>query len=82
MTKRMVTTALELESLNKVKAPYEQKAKIIRSAKLPTSLYGCEVAPVNEAALGTLRTVVTKTVTFTFEQRFSDLTFATASHGP
>ena len=55
---------------------------MIRSAKLPKALYGCEVAPVNETALRKLRTAVTKTVTFTTEQRSSDLTFATASHGP
>ena len=77
----MVTTAAEMESLSKVKAPYEQKAKIIRCAKLPKALYGSEVAPVNDSALKTLRTVITKTVTFTTEQRSSDLTFATASHG-
>ena len=40
------------------------------------------MAPVKESALRTLRTVITKTVTFTTEQRSSDLTFATASHGP
>ena len=81
LTRRMVTTAAEVESLIKVKAPYEQKARIIRCAKLPNALYGCEVAPVNESALRTLRTVITNTVTFTTEQRSSDLTFATASHG-
>ena len=82
LTRRMETTAAELDSLDKAKAPYEKKAKVIRSAKLPKALYGCEVAPVNETALRQLRTAVTKTVTFTTEQRSSDLTFATASHGP
>jgi hypothetical protein len=68
--------------LNKVKAPYEKKAKILRSAKIPKALYGCEVAPVNETALRTLRTAVSRTLTFTTEHRSADLTFATASHGP
>ena len=82
LTRRMEATALEVDSLNKVKTPYEKKAKIIRNAKLPKALYGCEVAPVNETALRSLRTAVTRTLTFTTDQTSSDLTFATASHGP
>ena len=82
LTRRMEATAMEVDSLNKIKAPYERKANIIRSAKLPKALYGCEVAPVNETALRTLRTAVTRTLTYTTDQRSSDLTFATASHGP
>ena len=35
LTKRMEETAREVESLNKVRASYHTKAKIIRVAKLP-----------------------------------------------
>ena len=82
LTKRMEETAREVESLNKVKAPYQTKAKIIRAAKLPKGLYGCEVSPINETALRSFRTSITRALTYTTEQRSSDLTFATASHGP
>ena len=64
------------------KSPYEKKAAIIRAAKLPKALYGCEVAPANERALRTLRTSIAKCLTFTTSQRSADLTFATASAGP
>ena len=82
LTRRMEATANEVESLNRAKAPYQQQAMIIRCAKLPKALYGCEVAPVNETALRTLRTSISKTFTYTTDQRSVDLTFATASNGP
>ena len=82
LTKRLEETAKEVESLNRAKAPYPTKAKIIRAAKLPKGLYGCEVSPINESALRTFRTAITKTLTYTTDQRSADLTFATASHGP
>ena len=40
------------------------------------------MAPASEVALRTLRTSITKTLAYTTKQRSSDLTFATASHGP
>ena len=81
-TKRMLDTADDIERLNKAKAPYEKKAMIIRCAKLPKALYGCEVAPANETALRTFRTSITKALAYTTKQRSADLTFATASYGP
>ena len=81
LTRRMENAAKEVETLNKAKAPYEKKATIIRSAKIPKGLYGCEVAPINETALRTLRSAITRTLTYTTEQRSADLTFATSSHG-
>ena len=80
-TKRMKTTTEDIDRLNRVNAPYEQKAKVIRAAKLPKALYGCEVAPANELALQGLRTSITSAATYTTEQRSSDLTFATCSYG-
>ena len=53
LTKRMQETTNDVERLNRAKAPYEVKAKIIRCAKLPKALYGCEVAPANEVGLKT-----------------------------
>ena len=50
-TKRMRKTTEEVEILNRVKAPYDKKAMVVRVAKLPKALYGCEVAPANENAL-------------------------------
>ena len=73
---------MEAESLNRAKAPYEKKAKITRCAKLPKGPIRMRGCPINETALRTLRPVVTNTRTFTTDQRSSDLTFATASHGP
>ena len=81
-TKRMQKTTEDIDRLNRVNAPYEQKATFIRAAKLPKALYGCEVAPANELALQGLRTSIARAVTYTTEQRSSDLTFATCSHGP
>ena len=82
LTKRLEKVAEEMELLNQVKAPYGRKAMIVRSAKLPKALYGCEVAPVNERALRTLRARIAKTLAYTTEQRSTDLTFATCSNGP
>ena len=45
LTRRMENAAKEVETLNKAKAPYEKKATIIRRAKIPKGLYGCEVPP-------------------------------------
>ena len=59
LTQRMQETANEVEKLNRAKAPYEKKAMVIRAAKLPRGLYGCEVAPANEVALRALRTLRT-----------------------
>ena len=82
LTNRMQKVSDELEVLNRVKAPYSRKAMIIRSAKLPKALYGCEVAPANELVLQKLRTRLTKTLAYTTEQRSADLTFASCSGGP
>ena len=68
-TKRMKNATEDIDRLNRVNAPYEQKAKIIRAAKLPKALYGCEVAPANELALLGLRTSISRAVTYTTEQR-------------
>ena len=82
LTNRMKKTTEEVEVLNRMKAPYGKKAMIIRAAKIPKALYGCEVAPANENALRRFRTSITKTLAYTTEQRSADLTFATCSFGP
>ena len=46
-SERMRQTARSAGRLEKHKAPYDQKAKIIRSKKLPMGLFGGEVAPEN-----------------------------------
>ena len=48
LTQRLQKVAEEVDVLNKVRAPYQRKAMILRSAKLPKALYGCETAPINE----------------------------------
>ena len=82
LSSRLKKVADEVEILNRVHAPYEKKAMIIRSAKIPKALYGVESAPVNDKLLQTLRTRFTQALTYTTKQRSADLTFATCSHGP
>ena len=82
LTARVQNVADELEVLSRVKAPYARQAMIIRSAKIPKALYGCEVAPANEGSLQQMRARVAKTLTYTTEHMSADMTFATCSHGP
>ena len=82
LTKRMQERTNDIERLNKSKAPYGVKVEIIRCAKLPKALYGCEVAPANEVGLRALRTSNNNALAYTADQRSADLTFAVASYGP
>ena len=55
--------------------------ELIRVKYIPRGIYGCETAPINEAALKTLQTRIVDTLTFTTTRRAVDLTLAVASHG-
>lgn len=79
---RLQTVAEEVEILNKVQAPYEKTAMIIRSTKIPKALYGVEAAPVNERLLQVLMIRFKQALTYTTKQRSADVAFATCSHGP
>ena len=82
LSNRLQKVAEEVGVLNKIKASYERKAMVLRSAKIPKALYGCEAAPANERLLQVLRTKFTQALSYTTKQRSSDLTFATCSQGP
>ena len=45
------------------------------------ALFGCEVAPVNEGALRTLRSAIASCIAFTSSRKATDLTFAVGSRG-
>lgn len=81
LARRMLQVADETERLNRIKAPYVEKAALIRAKKLPTALYGCEVTPVNETALRVLRSSFVRCMTYTTVRRSADLVFAMASEG-
>ena len=81
LTGRMWATARSTERLSKHRGPCEKKVNIVRAKKLPMGLYGCEVAPVDEAALRTMRSAIVSCLTFTTVRRSTDFTFATASRG-
>ena len=53
LTGRMRKTASVADKLKYRKAPYTKKAQIVRGKLLTKALYGCALAPANEAALGT-----------------------------
>ena len=67
--------------VQKSQSPYGKKVQAIRSRKLPRGLFGCEVAPVNEAALRTFRSAIASALTFTTARRSTDLAFAVGSRG-
>ena len=48
---------------------------------LPTALYGCETAPINEAVMRTFRSEVVNAAAYTTKRRSLDLTYAISSHG-
>ena len=54
---------------------------VVRAKIVPGGLYGCEMAPVHEGALETLRGAIADLITFTTETRSADLTFTIASEG-
>ena len=81
LTERLWKTAGAAEKLRYIKALYERKAAVVRAKLLPMGLFGCEVAPINEAAMRTLRSSIVNVLTFTTSKRSSDLVFAAASKG-
>ena len=60
----------------------QKKAEMIGAKKLPMALFGCELAPVNEGAMRTLRSAFASCLTYTTTRRSLDLTFAAGSIGP
>ena len=55
---------------------------MVKGKILPMGLYGCEVAPLNEAVLTRFRGAIANVVTFTTSRRSVDLTYAvTAGKG-
>ena len=67
--------------LNRHTGPYDKKVHIVRAKKLPMGLYGCAVAPVNEAALRTFRSAIASCLTIATTRRSADFTFVAASLG-
>ena len=45
------------------------------------AFFGCEVSPVNEGALRTLRSAIASCIAFTTSRKATDLTFAVGSRG-
>jgi hypothetical protein len=81
LTARIRDTTKSVIRLGKTKAPYPRKAAVVRTKMLPKALYGCETAPINEAAMRTLRSEVADAVAYTTKRRSLDLTYTTSSHG-
>ena len=81
LTQRMIKMTTKTNALNMHKADYDKKAAIIRGKLIPAAIYGCETAPVNEAALRGLRTSIVDTLAYTTKRRSPDLTFACCSRG-
>ena len=75
----MLKTAKETERLAKVRAPYLKKAEIVKAKKMPKAMYGCEVSPVNETALRTLRSSFADVLTYTTVRRSTEFTFSSVS---
>ena len=75
LTQRMRQTASSAGRLEKHKAPYAKNVEMIRAKKPPMGLYGCELAPVNESAMRTLRSAIASCLTSTNSGRSVDLTF-------
>lgn len=82
LTGRTRATAMSAARLAKMRRiPYAVRAVTIRTKLLPKALYGCELSPINEAAMGTLRINLADNLCFKTARRSIDLTFATASYG-
>ena len=64
------------EMMGYIKTSYQNKRTVIKGKILPMGLYGCEVAPVNEAVLTRLRGTIANVITFTTKIRAVDLTYA------
>ena len=52
---------------------------MIRPKLIPKGVFGCELAPINEAAMRTFRAAIVSCLTFATSKRSVDLTFSTAS---
>ena len=48
---------------------------------IPKGLFGCELAPINEAAMRTFRAAIVSCLTYVTNRRSVDLTFSTATQG-
>ena len=82
LTDRMQKAAGCAEMMGYIKTTYQNKRTVIKGKILPMGLYGCEVAPVNEAVLTRLRGTIANVITFTTKIRAVDLTYAvTAEKG-
>ena len=81
LTARIRGTTKSVIRIGKMKAPYSRKTAVIRTKMLPKALYGCETAPINEAAMRTFRSEVADAAAYTTKRRSLDLTFTTSSHG-
>ena len=68
-----------VETMGYIKTPYKHKQTVVRGKLLPMGLYGCEVAPANEAVLTRFRAAIASVVAFTTKRRSVDLTFAVAA---
>ena len=79
LTTRMRETAASMKSLDHMNAPYDMKEQVIRAKMVPKGLYGCETAPINEAAILKLSSTIANALTYTTKRRSVDLTFAIAS---
>lgn len=62
-----------------IKTPYKNKRTAVKGKLFSMDLYGCEVAPVNEAVLTRCRGAIANVVAFTTKRRSVDLTYAVAA---
>ena len=81
LSDRIRATANSVERLDRYSATYERKTAVVRGKMLPKELYGCEISPINETAMRSLRTAIVNCITFVTSRRSIDLTFAMASIG-
>ena len=64
-TERLHKAARSAERIAVWKAPYRDKQEVVRAKTLAMGLYGCEMAPINEAAVRGLRTSIANAINFT-----------------
>ena len=82
LTDRMQKATGCAETMRYIKTSYKHKKTVAKGKLLPMGLYGCEVAPVNEAVLTRFRGAIANVDTFTTSRRSVDMTYAvTADKG-
>lgn len=81
LTNRMRTVTRSASRLARMRTNYKTKASTIRANMLSNTVSGCEVAPINETAMRTLRKEIVGAVAFSTTIRATGSSFATCSYG-